>query len=58
MLLKYKEAFIKVCTLWNEHLFGQRVVKLPALIALRISYEDTLLHVRFKAPKWSLVLLD
>jgi len=34
------------------------VVELPALVTLRVSNEDTLYHVRSKAPKWSLVLLN
>ena len=58
MLLKHEEVFIKVCTLRDEHLLGQRIVELPALVALGISNEDTLLHVRSKAPTWLLVLLD
>jgi hypothetical protein len=58
MLLKHRKAFIKVCTLWNKHLFGQGIVELPALVTLRVSNEDTLLHVRSKAPKASLVLLN
>jgi hypothetical protein len=42
MLLKHEEVFIKVCMLWNEHLFGQGVVELLALVTLRVSNEDTL----------------
>jgi hypothetical protein len=58
MLLIHEKAFIKVSTLWNEHLPGEGIVELPALVALGISNEDALLHVHSKVPKWSLVPLD
>ena len=39
---------IKLCTLRDYGLLGSRIVKLPTLISIRISNEDTLLHVRCK----------
>ncbi len=58
MPLKHEKVFIKVSPLLNDHLLGDWVVELPALVALRVSNAHTLLHVRSKAPKWSLVPLD
>ena len=58
MSLKHEVALIKVSFLWNDHLLSDRIVKLPALVALRVSNEYTLVHVSSKAPKWSLVPLD
>jgi hypothetical protein len=57
-LLIDEKAFIKVSTLRNDYLLGDRIVELPCLVSLRVSNEDALLHVRSKAPKRSLVLLD
>jgi hypothetical protein len=55
---EHEVALIKVSSLRNHHLLGHRVVELPALAALRVPNEDTLLHVCPKAPKWSLIPLD
>ena len=48
--LEHEVVLIKVSSLWNDHLLGHRVVEPPALVALRVSNEDTLLHVCSKAP--------
>ena len=58
MSLMHEKAFIKVSTLRNVGLFGLWVVELPALVALRVSKEYTLLHVRSEAPKGPLVPLN
>jgi hypothetical protein len=47
--LEHEIALIKVSSLRNHHLLGHRVVELPALVALRVSNEDTLLHMCPKA---------
>ena len=56
--LKHEVTLIKVSSLRTDHLLSDRVVKLPALVALRVSNEYTLLHVGSKAPKQSLIPLD
>jgi hypothetical protein len=57
-LLIDEKVFIKVSTLQNNYLLGDRIVELPCLVSLRVSNEYALLHVCFKAPKRPLVLLD
>jgi hypothetical protein len=42
---EHEVVLIKVSSLRNHHLLGHRVVELPALAALRVPDEDTLLHV-------------
>jgi hypothetical protein len=58
MPLVHEELLIKVCPFRDDHLLGLRLVELPCLVSLRVPNEDALLHVRPKAPKRPLVLLN
>jgi hypothetical protein len=40
-----KIVFIKISSFTNDNLLYGGIIELPPLVALRISYEDTFLHV-------------